>query len=73
MVVLPAPFGPRKPKISPSFTSRFRLSTAFTGSFCISRRKVFVRPSILIAVPMRGDTSQISSGATWPCRPFVIP
>ena len=28
VVVLPAPFGPRRPKISPVFTSRLSLSTA---------------------------------------------
>src|SRR4030042_1018983 len=29
VVVFPAPFGPRKPKTSPSATERLRLSTAF--------------------------------------------
>ena len=30
VVVLPAPFGPTKPKISPSFTESVRSSTAWT-------------------------------------------
>ena len=29
VVVFPAPFGPKKPKISPLFASKERLSTAF--------------------------------------------
>jgi hypothetical protein len=32
-VDFPAPLGPRKPKISPGFTSRLKLSTALTLLF----------------------------------------
>src|SRR5688572_13032174 len=39
VVVLPAPFGPRKPKISPVLTSKL---TAFTA---VNSPNVFVRPS----------------------------
>ena len=35
VVVLPAPFGPRKPTTSPSSTSRSTPSTATTSFFCL--------------------------------------
>ncbi len=37
VVDLPAPFGPRKPSISPSFTVKVRLSTAFFAPYCFVR------------------------------------
>src|SRR5690606_1625667 len=37
VVVLPAPFGPRKPKTSPAETCRVRLSTATTPLNCFVR------------------------------------
>src|SRR3954451_10482613 len=37
VVLLPAPFGPRKPTISPRATSKFRLSTAVkSANFLVS-------------------------------------
>src|SRR5688572_15947741 len=41
VVVLPAPLGPRKPKISPGATSMFRLSTAASRPYCL--RKLIMR------------------------------
>src|ERR671912_66966 len=50
VVVLPAPFGPRNPKVSPIATSRFRPSSARYG---LGRQnpieKSFVRLSVRIA------------------------
>ena len=45
-VVLPAPLGPNRPKISPYFTSNESMSTAFTSAnvllnFCTSRALPF--------------------------------
>src|SRR5580704_2105737 len=45
VVVLPAPFGPRSPKISPRFNDRLRLSTAFRPP-----GYTFVRPSVCTTV-----------------------
>ena len=47
VVVLPAPFGPSRPKISPPRTSRSRLST--TRSMTPRPRKTFVRREVRIA------------------------
>jgi len=45
VVVFPAPFGPTKPKISPSFTENVRSSTAVTRLPGRSS-KTFVSPSV---------------------------
>ena len=37
MVVLPAPFGPRKPNISPGKTPKSTPSTALTGPFLLEK------------------------------------
>src|SRR5579884_1539153 len=57
VVVLPAPLRPRKPKISPSSTSRLRLLTATTSCFCQTSTYFLVRPWMEIAVAMRVGSS----------------
>jgi hypothetical protein len=42
VVVLPAPFGPKKPKISPLSMLRFRFSTAQTSLYCLVRLRVSI-------------------------------
>ncbi len=41
-VVLPAPFGPNNPKISPSFILRFMLSTAVKSPYCFVKLLVTI-------------------------------
>src|ERR1051326_2627353 len=48
VVVLPAPFGPRNPKISPGSTVRFRLSRASVRPYCLVR----------LAISMAGTASR---------------
>src|SRR5690625_5777589 len=43
MVVFPAPFGPMRPMISPSFTWKFTESTAFNPPNCIVRPRTSSR------------------------------
>src|SRR5438876_10001081 len=42
-VVLPAPFGPRSPKMLPAFTDRFTFCSAQTSRRDHHRRNVFVK------------------------------
>ncbi len=44
VVVLPAPFGPRKPKTSPSLTFKVRLSTAVRTPNFFVRLSVSIKP-----------------------------
>lgn len=53
VVLLPAPFGPRKPKISPVSTLNEMLSTAFTLP------NSFVRESVSIAYNEKEDILQL--------------
>src|SRR5262245_42849498 len=48
VVVLPAPFGPRKPKISLASTSKLIFRAASTFFLLSPERKVFANPSTLI-------------------------
>ena len=52
-VLFPAPFGPRKEKISPSFTAKLILSTAFTSS------KKYSSPFTSMILSSRTSTSSI--------------
>src|SRR5665648_252337 len=45
VVVLPAPFGPRKPKISPENTLRFRFSTAQTSLYFLVKFRITIDSS----------------------------
>src|SRR5438067_7654603 len=54
VVVLPAPFGPSRPKISPGRTSRERSNTARTLRAQNPTRNVFERCSATMAASMRG-------------------
>src|SRR5689334_5902267 len=45
VVVLPAPFGPRKPVTRPGSTSNDRLSTALTLRYCLVRPETTILPS----------------------------
>src|SRR5271157_6234325 len=64
VVVLPAPFGPRKPTICPFSTSKEMLSTATVRAYR------FVRPSTLIiwlvpgkqCNPLKNETYQLAFG-----------
>src|ERR1039458_2293504 len=40
VVVLPAPLSPRKPRISPGATSRWRLFTAISLPYCLERARI---------------------------------
>src|SRR3954471_23627789 len=42
VVLLPAPFGPRKPKISPGCTEKLRWSTAVKPSNCLTRSRTSI-------------------------------
>src|SRR5258708_39482247 len=57
VVVLPAPFSPRKPKISPRSTSKVRPRTACIGPYD------FARARIAMAGPLEGGFMRVRG---WP-------
>src|SRR5207249_4435005 len=44
VVVLPAPFGPRKPRISPGFTEKVRSRTAVLSAYALVRCWTSIMP-----------------------------
>jgi hypothetical protein len=69
VVVLPAPFGPRKPKIDPAFTLKEILSTAFDFPYVFDRSfTVMASPTLLppfgTAVAGKGDLGPYCSSGT---------
>ena len=64
VVVLPAPLGPRRPKISPLRTDSARWSTAATSGPPPRPGKVFVRPSVRMISAAAGSLSGAAGAAT---------
>src|SRR5688572_7745971 len=54
VVVLPAPLGPRKPKISPGATSMFRLSTAASRPYCLDKLIMRIMAALIILSSLAG-------------------
>jgi hypothetical protein len=50
VVVLPAPFGPRKPVIRPVGTSKYRSSTALTEPKCLVRPRTETSVMVLSSI-----------------------
>lgn len=50
VVDLPAPFGPRKPTISPSFTEKEILFTAFCCPYCLLRPAISNDMELVLAL-----------------------
>src|SRR5215469_34145 len=61
VVVLPAPFGPRNPKVSPRATSKSIPRTAWTSPYCLVRPETEITGSWT-----RGADAVAPSGATAP-------
>src|SRR5258708_28607152 len=51
VVVLPAPLGPRKPKVSPLVTSKSMPRTAWTSPYCLVRPETYITASGLRPFP----------------------
>ena len=56
VVVLPAPFGPRRPKTVPSLTVRSMPSTAVTGPKRLVRPSATIEFVMTLSVPGAADT-----------------
>src|SRR3954469_21865655 len=71
-VVLPAPLGPRRPKISPRRTSKLRSSTARTLRAQKPTRKIFCSPSARTTGSMRSNGSVRALGAATKSRGLCL-